>query len=188
MPYINHVALPVDDVEKSSAFYVDWFDARIIPSPKFPVPVAWLLVGKIQIHLVQHASTASTAYHFAITVDDRDAFERLYWRAEREGLIDTDTFPHHIFVLPGGEVQMWIRDVAGNVIEVDYPHIADLDPRIAGTTRRWAQDCELTEWNRQASLFRPEQAGIALTGALASHSVADHNAAPESSTSATVGS
>ena len=173
VPFINHVALPVDDVDRASAFYVDWFGARVIPSPKFPVPVAWLLLGKIQVHLVQHdpagdmAGVPSTAYHFAVAIDDKAAFEELYDRAEREGALDTTTFPHHIFELPGGDVQLWIRDSSGNVIEVDYPDVADLDPRIAAQARRWTEDAELSDFNRQASLFRSDQAGIALTGRLA---------------------
>ena len=174
VPYINHVALPVDDVDRASAFYVDWFDARVIPSPKFPVPVQWLLLGKIQIHLVEHAPqetdedarVGSTAYHFAVAIDDRDRFEFLYDRAQREGAFDTETFPNHIYQLPGGDVQLWIRDTSGNVIEVDYPNGEDLAPRIAHTAQRWVADDELTGWNRQASLFRPEQAGIATVGRL----------------------
>jgi catechol 2,3-dioxygenase-like lactoylglutathione lyase family enzyme len=174
VPFINHVALPVDDVDRASAFYVDWFGARPIPSPKFRVPVAWLLLGKIQVHLVQHeASQAepgipSTAYHFAVAIDDKTTFEELYGRAEREGAFDTSTFQHHIFTLPGGDVQLWVRDPSGNLIEVDYPDVADLDPRIAAATRRWVEDHELSDVNRQASLFRPDQAGIALDGRLAS--------------------
>jgi catechol 2,3-dioxygenase-like lactoylglutathione lyase family enzyme len=160
--YINHVALPVDDVDRASGFYVDWFDATVIPSPRFPVPVAWILLGKVQVHLVQHPGPPSPAYHFAVAVEDKVRFEALYRRAEQEGLLDRETFPHHIFELPGGEVQMWMRDDAGNVIEVDHPDVADLSPEIAAVVRRWADDNEQSPWNRRSSLFLPEQAGLAL--------------------------
>ncbi|MGI5219333.1 VOC family protein [Nocardia sp. CA-290969] len=158
MPYINHVALPVDDVDRASAFYVDWFGARVVPSPKFPVPVAWLLLGPTQIHLVQHPDQLSTNYHFAVSVEDRGEFEALYRRAESEDRLDRETFPNHIFELPNGNVQMWMRDHAGNVIEVDYPDITDLDSTIAAVAGRWVPDSELSAWNRQSSLFMPEQA------------------------------
>ena len=167
MSYINHVAVPVDDVDRASAFYVDWFGATVIPSPKFPVPVAWLMLGKIQVHLVQHPDQLSLAYHFAVAIENREAFEAFYWRAEREGILDTTTFPHHIFELPNGNVQTWIRDVSGNVVEVDYPDVHALDPAISGAASRWADDSELTEWNRRSSLFLPEQAGIAAESGLA---------------------
>ena len=61
MPYINHVAVPVDDVDRAVDFYQDWFSAKVVPSPRFPVPVAWLLLGKVQVHLVQHPDRASVA-------------------------------------------------------------------------------------------------------------------------------
>jgi Lactoylglutathione lyase and related lyases len=160
--YINHVALPVDDVDRASEFYVDWFGARVIPSPRFPVPVAWILLGKVQVHLVQHPGPASRAYHFAVAVEDAAQFEALYHRADRAGLLDRETFPHHIYELPNGDVQTWLRDPWGNVVEVDHPSIADLSPEVAAQARRWAEDDELTDWNRRASLFRPEQAGLAL--------------------------
>ncbi|NYJ01990.1 catechol 2,3-dioxygenase-like lactoylglutathione lyase family enzyme [Nocardioides thalensis] len=185
LPYINHVALPVDDVDRVSAFYVDWFGARVIPSPRFPVPVAWLMLGKIQIHLVQHDAAAdrqgqgpwSSAYHFAIAIDDLPGFVQLYDRAHHEGVVDTETFPHHTYELPRGEVQFWLRDPAGNVIEVDYADATALPPHISQQVRTWAGDHELSDWNRAASLFRPEQAGIALSGDLGGgYAEGDHSA------------
>jgi len=160
--YINHVALPVDDVDRASAFYVDWFGAIVIASPRFAVPVAWILLGKVQVHLVQHPGPASPAYHFAVAVEDTAAFEALYRRAEREGLLDRETFPHPIFELPGGNVQMWMRDSVGNVVEVDHPNAAELSPDIVAGMRRWADENEQSAWNRSASLFMPEQSGLAL--------------------------
>jgi catechol 2,3-dioxygenase-like lactoylglutathione lyase family enzyme len=160
--YINHVALPVDDVDRASEFYVDWFGATVIPSPRFPVPVAWILLGKVQVHLVQHPGPASPAYHFAVAVEDTAAFEALYRRAEREGLLDRETFPHPIFELPGGDVQMWMRDSAGNIVEVDHPNAGELSPEIVAGMRRWADQNEQSAWNRSASLFMPEQSGLAL--------------------------
>lgn len=160
--YINHVALPVDDVGRASDFYVDWFGATVVASPRFSVPVAWILLGKVQVHLVQHPGPASPAYHVAVAVDDTAAFEALYRRAEREDLLDRETFPHPIFELPGGDVQMWMRDSSGNIVEVDHPDATALAPDIACGIRRWADLAEQSGWNRSASLFMPQQAGLAL--------------------------
>lgn len=162
MTYINHVALPVDDVDQAAAFYQDWFGAKVVPSPRFPVPVAWLLLGKVQLHLVQHASPVSPAYHFSVGFESQPEFEALYRRAERDDRLDRETFQHHIYELPNGAVQMWIRDTAGNIVECDYPAVTDLATDIAAVARRWSDSNEQSDWNRSSSLFMPEQAGLAL--------------------------
>lgn len=162
MPYINHVAVPVDDVERAVAFYADWFSARVVPSPKFPVPVAWLLLGKVQVHLVQHPGKVSPAYHFSVGFESREQYEALYWRADREGQLDRETFQHHIYEMPDGAAQMYLRDASANVVECDYPDIAALDPQIVAVRRRWSDLNEQSEWNRSSSLFMPEQTGLAL--------------------------
>lgn len=161
--YINHVALPVEDVDRAREFYVDWFDARVVPSPNFGVPVAWVLLGKVQIHMVQHPGRTATSYHFAVGVEDATQFAALYRRAEQEQAFDLETFPHHIFELPGGDVQMWIRDVSGNVVEVDHPDANQLGPDVRAAMKRWSDDNEQSQWNQRSSLFMPEQAGLGLS-------------------------
>jgi catechol 2,3-dioxygenase-like lactoylglutathione lyase family enzyme len=163
VPYINHVAVPVDDVARVSDFYVDWLGARVIPSPGFPVPVSWLMLGKIQVHLVQHTGERSGAYHFAVTVETAAAFDDLYRRAEREGHLATEAFPQPLFEMPDGAAQMWIRDTCGNVIECDYPRMDELASDVRGAASRWADLTEQSAWNLSATIFRPEQAGIAPT-------------------------
>ena len=160
MPYVNHVAIPVDDIDRAVDFYKDWFGARVVPSPKFPVPVAWLLLGKVQVHLVQHAGPPNSAYHFSVAFEDREQFEALYRRADREGHLDRETFQHHIYELPGRAVQVYVRDASGNVIECAYPDINDLAPEISTVRRRWSDLNEQSDWNNSSSLFMPEQAGL----------------------------
>lgn len=160
--YINHVALPVDNVDRAASFYVDWFGATVIPSPRFPVPVAWILLGKVQVHLVQHPDSSSAAYHFAVTVEEREQFEAIYRRAEDEDLLERETFPNPIYELPNGNVQMWLRDASNNLVEVDYADARDLAPDIVAAMKRWADEHEQSEWNRRATLFMPEQAGLRL--------------------------
>lgn len=162
MPYINHVAVPVDDLDRAVAFYQDWFDARVVPSPRFPVPVAWLLLGKVQVHLVQHPDQPSAAYHFSVAFESRAQFEWLYRRADREGQLDRETFKHHLYELPEGAAQLYVRDVSGNVIECVYPDVSELSAEIANVRRRWADYNEQSAWNSSSSLFMPEQAGLAL--------------------------
>jgi catechol 2,3-dioxygenase-like lactoylglutathione lyase family enzyme len=159
--YINHVAVPVDDVDRAAAFYVDWFDATVVPSPRFPVPVTWLLLGKVQVHLVQHPGPASRAYHFAVAIEDRERFEAVYRRADEEGLLERETFPNPIYQLPNGNVQMWLRDASGNLIEVDYHDAQELSADITAALKRWSDDNEQSEWNLRSTLYMPEQTGLA---------------------------
>jgi len=161
LPYVNHLTLPVDDADRAAAFYEDWFDAKVVPSPKFPVSVAWVLLGRTQVHLVSRGE-ASDAYHFGLAIETVERFEELYRRAEREGIFDRETFQHHIFEATGGAVQLYLKDPAGNLVECDYPDVEDLSPGIAAEVQRWSNDGEQSEWNRSASLYLPEQEGLAL--------------------------
>lgn len=161
MPYVNHLTLPVDDAERVAAFYEDWFDARVVPSPRFPVSVAWILLGRVQVHLVGRGEE-SDAYHFGIAIESRERFEDLYRRAEREGIFDRETFQHHLFEANGGAAQLYLRDPAGNLVECDYPDVEELAPEILAEVRRWTDDGEASEWNRSASMYLPEQEGLAL--------------------------
>lgn len=161
MYYINHVSVPVDDIDRAVAFYEDWFGAQVVPSAAFPVPVAWLLVGQIQLHLVQNAAPPAHAYHFGVAIEDREKFEALYWRAEREGHLDHGLFDHHIYEMPGGVVQLYMTDSANNIVEVDYPYVDDLDPKIVDVMAKWADRTEQSEWNKSSTLFMAEQGGFA---------------------------
>jgi catechol 2,3-dioxygenase-like lactoylglutathione lyase family enzyme len=150
------VAVPVDDVERATAFYEDWFDAKVVPSPKFAIPVSWVVLGKVQVHLVLRPGQSSKAHHFAVTVESRERFEELYRRADREGTFDRETFEHHIYEASGGVVQMYLRDPSGNIVECDYPDVDDLAPEIVAVLKRWSDDSEQSEWNAKASLLVPE--------------------------------
>jgi catechol-2,3-dioxygenase len=147
------LAVPVDDVGRAAAFYEDWFGARIVPSPRFAIPVAWVLLDDVQLHLVQRPGEVASAYHFGLAIENRERFEALYWRAMREGIVDRETFHHHLYEASGGALQLYLRDPAGNVVECDYPDVTDLDPTIAEVRWRWADLSEQSAWNRSASLF-----------------------------------
>jgi catechol 2,3-dioxygenase-like lactoylglutathione lyase family enzyme len=152
-PALNHLAVPVDDLERATTFYADLFDAQVVPSPRFPVPVAWVVLGSVQLHLVERPGSTTTAYHFGVTIEDRDRFEELYHRAGRDGLYEREAMDHHLYEAPGGVVQLYLRDPSGNLVECDYPDVADLDARIAAQIRRWADLNDQSSWNASASVF-----------------------------------
>ncbi|WCB94953.1 hypothetical protein DSM104299_03693 [Baekduia alba] len=150
---VNHLAVPVDDVDEATAFYVDLFAAQVVPSPAFPVPVAWVVLGNVQLHLVQRPAQATKAYHFAVSIERREHFEALYHRAGREDLFERDAVDHHLYEAPGGVVQLYLRDPSGNVVECDYADVHDLDAAVVADIRRWADLNEQSSWNDKASVF-----------------------------------
>jgi hypothetical protein len=62
-----------------------------------------------------------------VNVDDFDA---VYWRAREQRLRDDSAFFSGIYELPDGSVQMYLRDPADNLIEVDWPDARTLEARI----------------------------------------------------------
>ena len=126
---VNHVSIHANDLEESARFYEELFGLRRVPAGSFRDPVIWLALGDQQLHLFQRDDAeAPRAHHVAIDVDD---FEAVYREAKRRGLLDGDTWQQRARYHPAGWVQMYLRDPAGNLVEVDWPDVSTLDPEIA---------------------------------------------------------
>ncbi len=125
---INHVSVHAVDLERSIAFYEDIFGMQKIPTPNFAFPVQWLRLGTQQLHLFVRDSPAPQFHHIGLNVDD---FELVHQRASELALHDTSAFFSKMYELPDGSVQMYLRDPAGNLVEVDWPDIDTLDPELA---------------------------------------------------------
>lgn len=150
---LNHVSIPARNVEESARFYEELFGLTRIPTPNFGHPVQWLRIGDLQLHVFERPETPLRYAHFALTVDD---FAGIYKKAKALGIFDSTTFGHHLVELPNGNVQLYIRDPAGNLIEVDWSSVATLPPEIAAERQRLADRLPQSEWNRQATLFLAE--------------------------------
>jgi lactoylglutathione lyase len=125
---INHVSIHAHDLEQSAAFYEQLFGMQRIPTPTFAFPVAWLRLGHQQLHLfVRTDAQAPQFHHVGLNVDD---FDTVYWRACEQRLRDDSAFFSAMYELPDGSVQMYLRDPAGNLVEVDWPDARTLDARI----------------------------------------------------------
>ncbi len=125
---INHVSVHANDLDASVAFYQDLFGMRRIPTPNFAFPVQWLRLGTQQLHLVVRPDAqAPLFHHIALNVDD---FAAVYWTARERKLHDESAFFSKMYELPDGAVQMYVRDPAGNLVEIDWPDARSLDPRI----------------------------------------------------------
>jgi lactoylglutathione lyase len=124
----NHVSIHADDLDESAAFYEQLFGMQRVATPTFAFPVVWLRLGSQQLHLfVRPGVQAPRFHHIGLNVDD---FEAVYWRAREEGLYDESAFFSGMYELPDGAVQMYLRDPAGNLVEIDWPDASTLDPRI----------------------------------------------------------
>jgi catechol 2,3-dioxygenase-like lactoylglutathione lyase family enzyme len=127
-PEINHVSVNAVDLQESVAFYVDLLGAEPIATPNFGIPVQWLALGGTQLHLFERDLTPTSHHHLGITVDD---LEPVYRAAERRGAFDDRAFGNRLVELPGDVVQLYVRDPAGNLVEIDWPDVNTL----SGETR-----------------------------------------------------
>lgn len=115
---INHVSVNAKDLATSVAFYVDLLDAVPLTTPNFGFPVQWLAVGDSQLHLFQRDVEPLSHHHFAVTVEE---LEPVFRRAEAMGAFDYTAFGNHLVELPGDVAQTYVRDPAGNLMEIDTP-------------------------------------------------------------------
>jgi catechol 2,3-dioxygenase-like lactoylglutathione lyase family enzyme len=147
---LNHVSVCATNLDESVRFYQELFGMVKIPTPNFGFPVQWLRVGSLQLHIFQRPDEAPTYHHVALTVDD---FEEVYRKTEALGIHDRTTFGHHLFELPGSNVQLYLRDPAGNLIEVDWPDVRALAPEIIADMQKLADKNPQTAENMSATLF-----------------------------------
>jgi catechol 2,3-dioxygenase-like lactoylglutathione lyase family enzyme len=114
---INHVSISALELRESIEFYVELLGAEPIATPNFGIPVQWLALGRTQLHLFERELQPTSHHHLGITVDD---LEPVYRVAERRDALDRAAFGNHLIELPGDVVQLYIRDPAGNLVEIDH--------------------------------------------------------------------
>ena len=149
---VNHVSVSAPDLEASVRFYTEVFSMERVPAPKFPGQrVAWLRLGPQQLHLFEREG-APRYHHFGLDVDD---FEAAYKRVRELEIRDDTTFMGGIFELPGGEVQMYLRDPAGNLVEIDWPDASTLDRGVVTDIVRLADVAPQDAESRTARLYIP---------------------------------
>lgn len=148
--HINHISIGAKDLDESVRFYFEVFGAETIDTPNFGYPVQWLRLGDLQLHIFQRSVEAPVYHHFAIAVDNFDAV----FRATRERkLHDRATQGNHLFELPSGQVQLYIRDPGGNLVEVNCPDARALSEEIRRDIVRHADRQPQDESNRRAILY-----------------------------------
>lgn len=120
----THVSVHAHDLDESMRFYTELFGMEEIPAPGFPFPVRWLRVGDLQLHLFQSDDPAPQGHHFGIEVDN---FEATYKKVREMGVQEESGYFSNVYELPDGAVQLYVRDPAGNMVEVNWPDVATLD-------------------------------------------------------------
>jgi catechol 2,3-dioxygenase-like lactoylglutathione lyase family enzyme len=150
---INHVSINARDLQESVDFYVELLGAEPIATPNFGIPVQWLALGRTQLHLFEKDLQPTSHHHLGLTVDD---VEPVYRAAERRGAFDDRAFGNRLVELPGDVVQLYLRDPAGNLVEIDHHGVdrlpGDLRDRLVGL---WEFNPQSDE-HMTARLFVPE--------------------------------
>lgn len=147
----NHVSIPCRDLDESERFYRDVFGLERLPNFDFRFPVRYLGVGGQQLHLMQLPDEQPLPnQHFAFDVDD---FETAFVRLRELGALDGRAHAHAVWELPDGSVQLYARDPAGNLLEVNWPNVSTLDRDVVGEIPRRADDVEQGQGAARATLY-----------------------------------
>ena len=129
----THVSVHAYDLDESARFYKELFGMKEISAPDFPFPVLWLRVDDLQLHLFQNDEPAPSGHHFGLDVDD---FEAVYEKARKLDAVDDSDYFSNVYELPCGAVQLYLRDPAGNLVEVNWPDVGTLDRSMVGEIQK----------------------------------------------------
>jgi len=141
------VSIAARDLQESTQFYEDVLGLERIPTPRFASPVQWLRVGDLQLHLFLADSPAPHRHHIGLTIDDFDAaYDTDKSRA-------SDTWGWELVELPSKQVQLYFRDPAENLIELNWPDADLLDRSKYPELLRLAEHMEQGPENSGAELY-----------------------------------
>lgn len=151
----NHLSIGARDLSASLAFYEELFGMERIPTYNFGFTTQYLRCGDRQLHVFLLEDHVPRYQHFALDVDD---FHAVYEEAKRRGALDGATFRSAVNELPDGSVQMYLRDPAGNLVEVNWPDVSTLDRSRIPELRNLSDFAEQEGEALEASLFldRPQ--------------------------------
>jgi catechol 2,3-dioxygenase-like lactoylglutathione lyase family enzyme len=151
----THVSVHAYSFEESLRFYVDVFGMRHVDSPDFAFPVEWLEFGDQQLHLFLRDEVAAPEFHhIGLDVDD---FEAVYRVACERDLFDPAAGSPNVRELNDGAVQMYLRDPAGNLVEVNWPDAGTLDRSVVTDIVRIGDERPQSAEALRASLYPVRQ-------------------------------
>ena len=115
---LNHVAIYVTDVARSSDFYREVLGLELMARPAFSFPGAWFRLGTVQeLHLIANHGgpffRSHDSNHFALKVDDLDGWEK---HLKKAGATFAPKKQR-----PDGAWQVFLSDPDGHRIELFTP-------------------------------------------------------------------
>ena len=115
---LNHVAIYVSDVKRSTEFYSRVLRLEQIDRPAFNFPGAWFRLGSSQeLHLIGNRGVPLPQLnhnnHFALRVDDIDAWEQHLKEAGANYAPKKKR--------PDGAWQVFVQDPDGHTVELFTP-------------------------------------------------------------------
>ena len=124
---IQHVNLMVDDLARAVEFYGTALGLTAVPTPEMDFPAQFMKINDLQeIHLNELQDVRPERAHFCLRVDD---FTGHFRRMKALGVIEIKTWGK-VRRLPSGVMQMFVRDPAGNLIELSCEADQYVDPSI----------------------------------------------------------
>jgi len=124
---IQHVNVMVDDLAAATEFYADVLGFEKSPTPDLGFPAQFFAVGDGQeIHVNELGDVHPERAHFCVRLDD---FNGVFARALERGLFETETWGQ-ARRLPTGVMQAFVRDPAGNLVELSCAADQTVDPSI----------------------------------------------------------
>ena len=92
-----------------------------LPTAKFPAaPCSGSASAIEQLHLFESDERRADAAPRTLGIDVDD-FDAVYAKAKAMGILDSKAFGSPLRTHPAGWVQLYLRDPAGNLLEVDWP-------------------------------------------------------------------
>jgi lactoylglutathione lyase len=126
---LQHVNLQVGDLATAVAFYTDVIGLGLSPTPDIGMPAQFIAINDYQeIHINQSDDVKPERAHFCLRVAD---FNGVYHRAKAAGVIESQTWGH-AKRLASGVVQMFVRDPAGNLVEIACDADQPVDDEVFG--------------------------------------------------------
>ena len=113
--YLDHVSVLITNVERSRHFYRDVLGLSLDDTPDQGFRSQFFRIdGVQQIHMNEMRDERQYRGHFCLVVPD---FMSVFERAKAGNAIDVGPWGK-VRQLPGGKMQMFVRDPSGNLIEI----------------------------------------------------------------------
>lgn len=125
--HVQHINLNVDDLPRAVTFYCEVVGLTLDPTPDQGFESQFFRINdRQQIHMNVIEDSHPFRAHFCMEVAD---FMGVFDRAKAAGAIDTKPWGL-VRQLPGGKMQMFLRDPSDNLVEIASQPGAELPARL----------------------------------------------------------